>query len=429
MSAPGPRGRRLPAAAYFLPPARRGDADLVGRARVTVQLTVTLAGVAVLYAAFYAFVVGFAAGAACTGGGAVLAVAALGWLRVTGRLGVLRHALTGALFAAVVLLVWVAGGLHSAVTPWLAVPPIFAALLLGPRGAARWAAASVAAVAGFWLAERAGVRTAPGYPAGWRTAVAFASHAGLVACTAALFTVYEQIRAAAQARAEAASAELARMAYHDALTGLANRARFLACTSAALARARAAGDPSRVAVLALDLDGFKAVNDTLGHEAGDAVLVEVAGRLLGATRGSDTVARLGGDEFAVLLDGVGDDADAGVVAARVVEAVGRPFVIAGAPARVGTSVGVARGDGVPPAGELAPDEGVATLLRHADYAMYQAKSLGKGRWAWFDAAETPAMAPAPVPAPRAPVRARAAAGAPGPARARVPAAEPCRRRA
>jgi diguanylate cyclase (GGDEF)-like protein len=286
-------------------------------------------------------------------------------------------------------------------------------------------------VTGFWLAERAGVRPDAGYAAEWRTAVAFASYAGLVACTAVLFTVYEQIRAEAQARAEAAAAELARMAYHDALTGLANRARFLACTAAALARARAAGDPSRVAVLALDLDGFKAVNDTLGHEAGDAVLVEVAGRLLGATRGSDTVARLGGDEFAVLLDGVGDDADAGVVAARVVEAIGRPFVIAGAPARVGTSVGVARGDHAA-GGDAAPDEGVATLLRHADYAMYQAKSLGKGRWAWFDPAATPAMAPTPAAAPRAPVRPRAAgvaAGGSAPARGPVGLTEPCRRRA
>jgi hypothetical protein len=126
--------RGLSTAAYFLPPARRGDADLVARARVTVQLTVTLAGVSLLYSAFYAFVVGFRAGAACTGGGSLVAAAALGWLRVTGRLGVLRHALLGALFAIIMLLVFVAGGLHSAVTPWLAVPPIFARSSSGRGG-------------------------------------------------------------------------------------------------------------------------------------------------------------------------------------------------------------------------------------------------------------------------------------------------------
>ncbi|GJG86243.1 hypothetical protein tb265_14240 [Gemmatimonadetes bacterium T265] len=187
------------------------------------------------------------------------------------------------------------------------------------------------------------------------------------------------IRDVTEARATAEA--LARQAYHDALTGLANRVRFAQRLGEALARAARVGDPERVAVLVLDLDGFKTVNDSLGHAAGDALLVEVAARLLDATRGSDTVARLGGDEFAVLLERVGDDADAIRVAERVLAALRPAFTIEARRAFVGTSIGIARGgalvDGM---GEAAVD----TLLRNADAAMYRAKASGKGRWAVFE---------------------------------------------
>lgn len=181
--------------------------------------------------------------------------------------------------------------------------------------------------------------------------------------------------------ARAATDALAHQAYHDALTGLTNRARFAERLGAALGRAGRVGDPERIAVLVLDLDGFKTVNDSLGHAAGDALLVEVAARLLDATRGSDTVARLGGDEFAVLLDRVCTDTDAVIVAERVLAALRPAFTIEGWRAFVGTSIGIARGgalvDGV---GEGA----VAALLRNADAAMYRAKAQGKGRWAFFE---------------------------------------------
>ena len=176
--------------------------------------------------------------------------------------------------------------------------------------------------------------------------------------------------------------ELTHQAYHDALTGLANRAQFRARAERALAAAAAEGRPGRVAALVLDLDGFKTVNDSLGHAAGDRLLVEVAARLLNATRGSDTVARLGGDEFAVLLEHVRDDADAVIVAERIVAAVRAPVPLDGAAtghAFVGASVGIAR---------PAPDAALAdvdALLRDADVAMYRAKALGKGRCAVFEA--------------------------------------------
>ena len=194
---------------------------------------------------------------------------------------------------------------------------------------------------------------------------------------------------------------------------MSNRARFLERLGAALARARAAGDPARVAVLLLDLDGFKGVNDSLGHAAGDAVLAEVAARLLNATRGCDTVARLGGDEFAVLLEVAREDAAAAVVAERILAALAAPFVLDGRQARVGASVGIARsaaGADACAGSDLAVDVGtagdaqaprgdVAAVMRAADVAMYRAKALGKGRWVRFEAG----MEGAPLQAPAAPV--------------------------
>ena len=178
--------------------------------------------------------------------------------------------------------------------------------------------------------------------------------------------------------------ELVYRAYHDPLTGLANRARLRERTAAALGEPGDRAD--RLAVLVLDLDGFKLVNDSAGHTVGDALLVQVAARLQHATRGSDLVARLGGDEFAVLLDDVGGDADATRVAERIVESLGRPFVVHGTTAVVGVSVGIARGgltDQAPPDG-TASLEPVDALLRDADLALYAAKARGKGQAVVFE---------------------------------------------
>ena len=131
---------------------------------------------------------------------------------------------------------------------------------------------------------------------------------------------------------------LAHQAYHDPLTGLANRARFQERLRRALGGDRA----TRAAVLMVDLDGFKDVNDRLGHAAGDRLLTAVAERLLDATRGRDTVARLGGDEFAILLENVDRVRDAEIVAERVVRALGASFDMESTRAHVGASVGVAR---------------------------------------------------------------------------------------
>jgi diguanylate cyclase (GGDEF)-like protein len=397
----------------LVPAAPSADAETLRRARLTVLLSAVLIGTALTYAVFYGAVVRFPAGAVLTGGGGAGAAAALAVFGARSSFRALGHTLTCVFYAVLVGLVSQTGGLPSPVTPWLAMPPMFAALLLGRRGAAGWAALGVLTIVALYAATIAGARFPVGYAAAWATPVTFASYAGLVGCSAVLLFVFEDIRAAAQARAEAASAALARMAYHDALTGLSNRARFLERLGAALARARAAGDPARVAVLLLDLDGFKGVNDSLGHAAGDTVLAEVAARLLNATRGCDTVARLGGDEFAVLLEVAREDAAAVVVAERILAALAAPFVLDGRQARVGASVGIARSAAgadaragsdaavdVGTAGDAqAPRGDVAAVMRAADVAMYRAKALGKGRWVWFEAE----MEGAPLQAPAAPV--------------------------
>lgn len=185
---------------------------------------------------------------------------------------------------------------------------------------------------------------------------------------------------------------LARQALRDLLTGLANRLLFEERVASALARtarangigggaaSNAAGHPHKsLALLFIDLDNFKTVNDTHGHHAGDMLLRAVSARLLDATRGSDTVARFGGDEFAVLLEDVADHDAALIVANRIAQSVARPIQI-GTDDRpqavhVGTSIGIAFGDGA---------QSVEELMRHADMAMYEAKHGGKGRHAIFD---------------------------------------------
>lgn len=162
--------------------------------------------------------------------------------------------------------------------------------------------------------------------------------------------------------------ELTRQANHDSLTGLPNRKMLL--DRAETAVEAAAGTGTRVALLLLDLNGFKQVNDTIGHHAGDVLLQLVARRLQGVVRRPDLVARLGGDEFAVLLTGDPDDDAAASVGARICERLREPFDIEGDPVRIGASIGVA----------MFPHHGaeVTALIRAADAYMYRAKRDGGG---------------------------------------------------
>jgi diguanylate cyclase (GGDEF)-like protein/PAS domain S-box-containing protein len=168
--------------------------------------------------------------------------------------------------------------------------------------------------------------------------------------------------------------ELSRQAFHDSLTGLANRALFDDRMQHALAHADRRGQ--RPAVLLLDLDGFKIINDSLGHQAGDQVLVMVAQRIKACCRLSDTVARLGGDEFAVLLEEGADQSAAENVAQRLLEILRRPFLVEGREMAVGGSIGIALNEG----STAVSDD----LLRDADAAMYCAKSRGRDRYEVFE---------------------------------------------
>lgn len=162
-------------------------------------------------------------------------------------------------------------------------------------------------------------------------------------------------------------------ASHDVLTGLANRAHFNRELERALAGAP--GDPGSIALLALDLDRFKHVNDTMGHEAGDQLLKEVGRRLTPLVDEGDTVARLGGDEFAIIQRGVGSVDEAGGLCGRIIRELGAPFVLSGRVTQIGVSIGVV----VTPASRAARD-----LTSRADIALYAAKASGRNTFRIFD---------------------------------------------
>lgn len=173
-----------------------------------------------------------------------------------------------------------------------------------------------------------------------------------------------------------AQAELAHQALHDPLTGLPNRVLFLDRLGVSLARL--GRRDTGVAVLFLDLDRFKLINDSHGHDAGDRVLVEVAARLRALLRPSDTLARLGGDEFTILCEDVADEGAAAAVAERVAATLGPPVMVDDAEAYLSASIGIAVG--------RDPGMAPAALLRDADAAMYGAKERGRSRYAMFDGA-------------------------------------------
>jgi diguanylate cyclase (GGDEF)-like protein len=160
------------------------------------------------------------------------------------------------------------------------------------------------------------------------------------------------------------------LAYHDTLTALPNRSLFNKLLAQAVSQAHRYG--TRFAVLFIDLDRFKQINDTLGHDAGDQLLVEVAGRLRGCLRESDTVARLGGDEFVALLPELVEDAFAATVAQKILAALAKPFTLRGHDLRVTASIGIA----------TYPEDGkdANALMKCADSAMYQAKEQGKNNF-------------------------------------------------
>jgi diguanylate cyclase (GGDEF)-like protein len=173
-----------------------------------------------------------------------------------------------------------------------------------------------------------------------------------------------------------AMARINHQAFHDTLTGLANRALFLSRLDAALARARRHGGD--VAVLFLDLDRFKVVNDSLGHDAGDAVLIEAANRIAANIRADETFARMGGDEFTILIESSDGAHDAARIAERILKVLDVPMTVNGQEVLSSASIGIAVCvDGLDSADDL---------VRDADLAMYRAKDHGRARYELFEVA-------------------------------------------
>ena len=186
-------------------------------------------------------------------------------------------------------------------------------------------------------------------------------------------------------------AELKRRAFYDPLTQIANRSLFIDTIATSLSQLESSQHP--IAVMFIDLDGFKEINDTFGHAVGDRVLSVVAARLRVQVRKLDLAARVGGDEFGMLLDGMRHVSDAAVVAERIIETLRRPIPIGDAMVTIGASVGVAVVEDA--SDVLEPEE----LMRRADMAMYLAKRQGKNRFVVFDeTARTPVIARTPEPA-------------------------------
>ncbi|WP_409523210.1 EAL domain-containing protein [Nitrincola sp. MINF-07-Sa-05] len=171
-------------------------------------------------------------------------------------------------------------------------------------------------------------------------------------------------------------AHIRHQAYYDALTQLPNRA--LLADRLEVAIVTADRDNQKIALLFVDLDRFKNVNDTLGHEFGDDLLLQVAERLISCVRESDTVARFGGDEFVILLHNISSDRDAALIAEKLIKAISDPFVLSGREIFIGASIGIALHPG--------DSETADALLRNADLAMYRAKQTGRNRFQFFTSA-------------------------------------------
>jgi diguanylate cyclase (GGDEF)-like protein len=196
----------------------------------------------------------------------------------------------------------------------------------------------------------------------------------VVTLLTAVYDAHLQSKARIQAlRLEQANAELQHQATHDALTKLPNRVLFIDRLNREIARAER--DGLRFAVLALDLDRFKVINDTLGHGAGDQLLAEIARRLSNSIRAVDTVARTGGDEFLLLIADIREPADVAVIATKIVAALDKPISLSGTEVHASASVGIS----LYPADGSEPD----SLVAHADEAMYFAKQSGRNGFQFF----------------------------------------------
>ena len=378
---------------------RHGDSEVLRRARIVIGFTLILLLISVEAVLFFNWALPREAATSIDislvlGLGLVLMIPPV--LRRTGSVSLIANMITAGCYLVIVSIISVMGGMKAPVLHWCALMPMLSLLMGARRSAWVWSGISVATLTFFCLAESLGIEI-PDYWTGSRIAGDLAWVQRMVdvgTWIAVLVTIsyaYERQRRghAAKLEGEIRQRKLAEerthyLAYYDELTTLPNREHF----KERLARAveNATRIDRMVSVLFLDLDGFKEVNDTLGHGIGDELLKLVAQRLMGCVRLVDSVSRgrsasepmvsrLGGDEFIVMLSGIRDDREAVLVAQRILRELEKPMVLSGHEVFISASIGIA----------MYPDDGVDLdlLLRNADMAMYRAKEHGKNGFQFF----------------------------------------------
>lgn len=278
---------------------------------------------------------------------------------------------------------WLTGGVFSPMLYLLIVPPVFAFMLTNVRSGVAWFALTISTFTGFWIVDRFGIYeplfmiTVDDYPF-----MQFILPVTTCFMLMVAVLIYEINSMKLKALLSQEKNVLAFKAAHDPLTGLANREEFNTKINIAIASARRSDYP--LSLVYMDLDGFKPINDKMGHHAGDQVLTAISTRLKRLVRGTDTVARLGGDEFAIILQGVGAKEFVEPILQKVLDNVSAEVVL-----EDGTSVSVSASLGVSflelqSKGVIDGD----TLCKQADSAMYLAKNE-KNTWRFFEQVVAP----------------------------------------
>ena len=330
----------------------------------------------------------------------VVVLAAVHVMRTPARVELAGHLVLGAAMAVIVACLSVIGGIEAPLVHWVGLVPMLAVVFCGRSGAIGWAGVAISAVLGLIAADAVGADLGDaGVFEGERRAVLWMYKLMDAGSWSVMFLavglLYERIRLGQTEELARkndaleremhqrglAEEQTRRLAYYDELTGLPNRSAFHQALDRALRGARREG--SSLAVMLLDLDGFKAVNDSLGHAVGDQLLVEVARRLEACTRLSDRVvrcegevSRLGGDEFTILLQRVHGQRGASLVAERLLTSLRNPFHVGGHEVFITASVGLVLGP--------EPAASIDDMLRSADLAMYRAKASGKNQYRFFE---------------------------------------------
>jgi len=368
--------RYLAATHWFIPAALQHEAATLTRAENVVGAALLAATAGPFYALAY-YLLGFERAVAeillCC---AVMLASPL-LLRASGSIGAARELFLCALFFSFTWLSYHLGGISAPTASWLITGPLVATFLGGVWSALFWLAMSCLAAGGIYVLA-AGGHALPPHPVHDMAMLYLVCHLGLFVVVLAFALLFELTKTQGFVRLEQALGTITELAIRDELTGLLNQRLLRDRLRHAMERA----DRNRrlVALLLLNINKFKEVNDALGYQAGDALLVQAGGILRGCLRDCDSVARWSGDEFVALLEDLGSEADARQVAEKILDRFGLPLAAAGRECFITLSVGVA----------LYPAEGcdLDALLKRADIAMRSARAWGENSVQLYSSAAT-----------------------------------------